>query len=280
VLLGAAQDAARKAGVMMLSAKGSSNTIKATKANSKDLLTETDLACQHVIYDVLGKVKDTRFLGEEDVPSGAAAATAAAKNALTQSGICWVVDPIDGTANFVDSIPLSTISIAAVDQGETLIGVVYDPFRDELFSAVKDQGATLINSSSEKKRIVVSAAKTLEDAIVYAGAPPTLKALQPSLRGYNAVAPKARTMRLLGSAALMLAYVAAGRGAAYFEADLAAWDTAAGSLLIAEAGGKVTDADGQLYRPASTRQIVATNGHIHDQLLSTLEAVDGARLDN
>ena len=99
------------------------------------------------------------------------------------------------------------------------------------------------------------------------------------IRGIAAVAPKARTMRLLGSAAIMLAYTAAGRGAAYFECDLAAWDTAAGALLVAEAGGLVTDAAGAPYGPL-TRQIVAAGPGCHAELLATLDAVGGARLDD
>ena len=102
--------------------------------------------------------------------------------------------------------------------------------------------------------------------------------MKPSLRGIAAVAPHVRTMRLLGSAAIMLAYVAAGRGAAYFECDLAAWDTAAGALLVEEAGGTVTDADGAPYSPL-TRQIVAA-GACHGDLRALVDTVGGARLDD
>lgn len=169
------------------------------------------------------------------------------------------------------------MSIACVATGlpsETLVGVVYDPYRDELFAAAKGLGATLSNNA-----LSVSSAATLGDAVIYAGAPPNPSSLAPSLRGIRALAPRVRTIRMLGSAALMLAYVAAGRGTAYFEPDLSAWDSAAGCLLIEEAGGRCTDAAGQSYDAANTRQIVASNGHIHSNLLGVLNEVDAATLD-
>jgi len=249
--------------------------VASSKATGKDLLTETDVACQ----DAIEKELRRRFpaipmLGEESVAAGAKASAEAA-SVLTE-GLWWVVDPIDGTANFVDGIPLSSVSIAAVRDDRVLAGVVYDPFRDELFAGARGLGATLNNN--KEAPLKVSSASALSDSIIYAGAPPTQRSLAPSLRGINAVAPKARTMRLLGSAALMLAYTAAGRGAAYFEADLSSWDTAAGACLILEAGGNVTDSHGAEYRPSATRQIVATNGHIHSDLLALLDHVDGARI--
>lgn len=177
----------------------------------------------------------------------------------------------------MDGLPLSTVSIACVATGlpcETLVGVVYDPYRDELFAAAKGKGATLGNNA-----LSVSPATSLAEAVVYAGAPPNPLSLAPSLRGIRALAPRIRTIRMLGSAALMLAYVAAGRGSAYFEPDLSAWDSAAGCLLVAEAGGRCTDAAGQSYDAATTRQIVASNGHIHINLLDVLNEVNAATLD-
>ncbi|KAJ1458965.1 hypothetical protein M885DRAFT_460234 [Pelagophyceae sp. CCMP2097] len=280
-LLAAATQAAKQAGALMVSASLAGRAVEKSKSNSKDLLTKTDLACQDTIVEtLLSQCPGTRVLGEEDVAPGAAAAKQAADAALSQPGQCWVVDPIDGTANFVDGIPLSSVSISAVSAGPeptVLVGVVYDPFRDELFCAVRGGGAWVLRGKV-RTDLAVSHADSLADSIIYAGAPPGPAALAPSLRGISAVAPRARTMRMLGSAALMLAYVAAGRGAAYFECDLAAWDTSAGALLITEAGGIVTDASGATYTPL-TRQIVATNGKIHAELLVLLASVGGAQLD-
>ncbi|KAJ8604656.1 hypothetical protein CTAYLR_006514 [Chrysophaeum taylorii] len=216
----AASAAARAAGQLIVEAGPEQRAVASTKANAKDLLTATDLASQDLIQSVLAsRCPEIDFLGEEG----------GVEKPLDN---CWVVDPIDGTTNFVDGLPLSVVSIAYAREGETLAGVVYDPFRDELFAGARGRGATVTSGPRKNRRpLAVSAAERLEDAIVFAGAPPNPLSLAPSLRGIAALAPRVRTLRLLGSAALMLAYVADGRGAAYFEPDLAPWDTAAGALL-------------------------------------------------
>ena len=279
--LDAACEAARAAGALIRSASTDERAVDTLKANAKDLLTKTDVACQDVAAAVLARREPTsRLLGEEDVAPGADAARRAAEKAFAADGLVWAVDPIDGTANFVDAIPLSATSVAAVEcvsgKCRVVAGAVYDPYRDELFGAAYGKGAW-VEAGGKRTPLAVSAS-TLGDAIVYAGAPPGMRALKPSLRGIAAVAPHVRTMRLLGSAAIMLAYVAAGRGAAYFECDLAAWDTAAGALLVAEAGGTVTDADGAPYTPL-TRQIIAA-GACHGDLRALVDTVGGARLDD
>lgn len=280
--LEAACAAARAAGGLIRDAKAADKDVQKSKSNEKDLLTATDVACQETIAAILAeRVPESSLLGEEDVAPGAEASAEAARSAFGAPAECvWAVDPIDGTANFVDSIPLSSVSVAAVEVApagpRVVAGVVYDPHRDELFGASRGGGAW-VESGGTRTPLRANSA-SLEEGIIYAGAPPTPRALNPSMRGIAAVAPKCRTMRLLGSAAIMLAYVAAGRGAAYFECDLSAWDTAAGTLLITEAGGRVSDADGADYIP-TTRQIVATNGVCHDELLAVLDDVDGARLD-
>ena len=279
--LDAACEAARAAGALIRSASTEERAVDTLKANAKDLLTKTDVACQDVAAAVLARREPaSRLLGEEDVAPGGDAARRAAEKAFSEDGLVWAVDPIDGTANFVDAIPLSATSVAAVEcEGGTcrvVAGAIYDPYRDELFGAARGAGAW-VESAGKRTPLAVSA-NELGDAIVYAGAPPGMRALKPSLRGIAAVAPHVRTMRLLGSAAIMLAYVAAGRGAAYFECDLAAWDTAAGALLVEEAGGTVTDADGTAYTPL-TRQIVAA-GACHGDLRALVDTVGGARLDD
>ena len=297
--LEAAGEAAVAAGRLIASAKAADKAVEKSKFNAKDLLTATDVACQAEVAGLLAaRFPESRLLGEEDVAPGAASSRAAAAATLggdARFDCVWVVDPIDGTANFVDSIPLSTVSVAAVEKPSAsapprvVAGVVYDPHRDELFGASLGGGAWVARGAAEgqgplppasrRERLEASAASRVDDAIVYAGAPPNPDALAPSLRGIAAVAPRCRTLRLLGSAALMLAYVAAGRGAAYFEADLSAWDTAAGALLVHEAGGRVSDARGVAYDPGSTRQILATNARIHDDLQALLATVSACELD-
>lgn len=206
------------------------------------------------------------FLGEEDVPPGrdASAAAIEAKLANCASGWLWIVDPIDGTTNFVHGMPLSMPSIAATYQGEVMIGVIYDPHRDELFTATRG-GGSFLNGNP----IHVGLQSTLGDAVVAMGSPPAEESMAMSLRGVQALMPKVRTIRMIGSAALMLAWVANGRLTAYWEYDLSSWDISAGALLIQEAGGKFTDLAGVDFT-LRTRKICATNGKIHDELLGVL----------
>jgi myo-inositol-1(or 4)-monophosphatase len=155
-------------------------------------------------------------------------------------------------------------SIAATYKGQVLVGVIYDCHRDEMFTAVQGQGA-FCNGI----RMTVGTQESLGDAIVAMGSPPAMESMEMSLRGVAALMPKVRTIRMLGSAALMLAWVANGRLTCYWEYDLSSWDIAAGALLITEAGGKFTDLDGNDYT-LRTRKICGSNGLIHDQLLDVL----------
>ncbi|CAM9722522.1 unnamed protein product [Chrysoparadoxa australica] len=212
---------------------------------------------------------------QESVEPGSAASSDALAQALDgDHEYLWIVDPIDGTTNFVHAMPLSAVSIGIADKaGNLVIGVIYDPHREEMFHAVKGCGAFLNGAP-----LHVGEQATLEEAVVAAGAPPTALALGPALRGITALAPKVRTMRLLGSAAIMLAWVACGRLTAYFEADLNAWDIAAGALIIMEAGGHVTEGSGAPYSLA-TRSVVGSNSLIHSELQEVLQAADAVAVD-
>ncbi len=204
-------------------------------------------------------------MGEEDVPPGKEASAAAIQQKLMNEGEwLWIVDPIDGTTNFVHGMPLCMPSIAATYNGKVMVGVIYDCHRDELFTAVSGRGAYLNGN-----KITVGSQETLGDAVVAMGSPPAVESMKMSLKGVAALMPRVRTIRMLGSAALMLAWVANGRLTCYWEYDLSAWDIAAGALLIQEAGGRFTDLDGNDVS-LSTRKICATNGHIHDQVLHVL----------
>lgn len=206
------------------------------------------------------------FLGEEDVPPGKEASAAAIQQKLldTKDEWLWIVDPIDGTTNFVHGMPLCMPSIAATYNGKVMVGVIYDCHRDELFTAITGQGAFM-----NGKTITVGPQATLGDAIVAMGSPPAIESMNMSLKGIAALMPKVRTIRMLGSAALMLAWVANGRLTCYWEYDLSSWDISAGALLIQEAGGTFTDLDGNDFT-VQTRKICATNGFIHDELLHVL----------
>jgi myo-inositol-1(or 4)-monophosphatase len=209
------------------------------------------------------------FLGEEDVAPGKEASAASLDAKLTsvqsdENGWLWIVDPIDGTTNFVHGMPLCMPSIAATYQGEVVVGVIFDCHRNEMFTAVKGRGA-YVNG----EKIIVGQQEIIGDAIVAMGSPPAIESMEMSLRGVAALMPKVRTIRMLGSAALMLAWVANGRLTAYWEYDLSSWDIAAGALLIKEAGGRFTDLEGNDFT-LRTRKICGSNGKIHNDLLRIL----------
>jgi myo-inositol-1(or 4)-monophosphatase len=159
---------------------------------------------------------------------------------------------------------MSMPSIAVAYNGVVMVGVIYDCHRDELFTAVRGKGAFL-----NGRQIRIGEQDVLGDAVVAMGSPPGEESMAMSMRGVNALMPKVRTIRMLGSAALMLAWVACGRLTAYWEYDLSSWDIAAGALLVTEAGGRFTDLTGAEYS-LRTRKICASNGKIHDALLAVL----------
>jgi len=208
------------------------------------------------------------FLGEEDVPPGKEASSAALDSKLSfqsnSSGWLWIVDPIDGTSNFVHGMPLCMPSVAATYNGEVMVGVIYDCHRDEMFTAIRGRGAYM-----NGEKIAVGEQEKIGDAIIAMGSPPAVESMQMSLKGIEVLMPKVRTIRMLGSAALMLAWVANGRLTGYWEYDLSSWDISAGALLIQEAGGRFTDLEGTDFT-LQTRKICATNGKVHDELLGIL----------
>jgi len=215
---------------------------------------------------VLESFSDHDFLGEEDVAPGKEASSAALDSKLKNSADwLWIVDPIDGTTNFVHGMPLCMPSVAAAYKGEVMVAVIYDPHRDELFTATLGGGAFL-----NGEPIKVGDQKVIGDAIVAMGSPPAEESMNMSLKGVAVLMPKVRTIRMLGSAAIMLAWVANGRLTCYWEYDLSSWDIAAGALLVTEAGGKFTDLNGDPYS-LRTRKMIASNGLVHDDILSTLQ---------
>ena len=226
-----------------------------------NLVTEMDRKAEEMIRDILSERPDIIFLGEE---SGGDA---------DLDRLTWVVDPIDGTVNYAHGLPIWSVSIAAVKGNEPLVGVIRNPNLDETFTAVKDVGAFL-----NGKQLSVSDETDFRRAFLVTGFPynvnenphGTIDVFGDILRNGNAV-------RRLGSAALDLAYVAAGRFEAFWEISLHSWDVAAGLLLVNEAGGMVStygsEDPGQDLEP--TRQVVvdrllATNGRIHREMVEAL----------
>jgi len=236
------------------------------KASPSDLVTEVDKGAEALIRNLL----NTHFphhdiLGEEGVKPGSEASRRAIHE-MKDSEYLWIVDPIDGTTNFVHGFPYFSISIALAHKGEVIVGVVYDPNRDEMFVGEKGKGAYV-----RGRRMRVSKESALSESLIASGLPADREAALPAnLAGIEAIAPKVRNIRLAGSAALHMAYVAAGRLSGFWEIGLNTWDMAAGKLLVEEAGGTVTDTVGRPYR-LETRNVVATNGSIHESLLQALD---------
>lgn len=180
-----------------------------------------------------------------------------------QSAPLWILDPVDGTRNFAMGIPMFCVSLGCMVDGDLLLGAVYDPVHDELFSAVSGQGAFL-----NGKPIHVSSAPDLEDALLYIGWTPKRE----DTGRFNSFMARASDytsyFRRLGSAAIVMSYIAAGRLDGYIQAGISAWDCAAGVLLVQEAGGRITDFQGRkLDILAQNLEMVAANPTVHDLLL-------------
>lgn len=255
-------NAASKTGEWIKSKVGDHRQLN-TKTSSQDLVTEVDKGAEQMIRKLVQTYcPGDEFLGEESAGIGAEA-SANAVDAVKDAEYVWIVDPIDGTTNFVHGFPYFCVSIAVAHKGEVIVGVIYDPTHDELFVAEKGKGAyvhgNLMKSADHA---------TLNESLVATGFPPSTS-VELKTKALTDILPKVRGVRNVGSAALHLAYVAAGRIDAYWEIGLNAWDLAAGALLVAESGGTVTDVANNPY-DITVRNIVASNGHIHNELIQQL----------
>jgi myo-inositol-1(or 4)-monophosphatase len=255
---------ASKAGEWIKTKVGAFNSVD-LKYSPHDLVTEIDKGSEKLIRNlILTHFPNHAILGEEGVEPGPAASVKALEH-YSEAEYLWIIDPIDGTTNFVHGFPFFTVSIALAYKGEVIVGVVYDPSHDELFVAEKGKGAYV-----KGKRMNVSAEPKLIDSLIGSGFPADRDyALPINMAGIQALAPKVRNIRVAGSAALHLAYVAMGRLSGFWEIGLNSWDIAAGALLIQEAGGKITDTQGNPYTLA-VRNVMASNGHIHQELQEEL----------
>lgn len=189
----------------------------------------------------------------------------------TGSDYKWYVDPLDGTTNFAHGYPVFCVSLAVEYQGDRIAGVIYDPTRDEMFSAEKGSGAELNGD-----RIRVSSTPRLAESLVATGFPSHKRHKNPNIYFYHQLTLRSHGVRRAGSAALDLCNVASGRYDGFWEFNLNPWDTAAGVLMVEEAGGRVTDFSGGLFQIAS-RETVASNGLIHEALLTEFQAIFAGR---
>ena len=245
--LDAAIEIARKAGVILR--EGFDRPKKISYKGEVDLVTESDQRSEQLVVALL---RD-RFPDHGIVAEEGGGATAVAK-------YCWHVDPLDGTTNFAHSYPCFAVSLGLTRNGEPITGVVFDPVHNELFTAERGKGAYL-----NRKRIHVSRVEKLANSLVATGFPPHQRKNSANINYYWEFTLHSHGVRRDGSAALDLCAVACGRFDAFWEFGLNSWDTAAGVLLVREAGGAVTDLAGQPYQPGG-REMFASNGLIHNEV--------------
>lgn len=225
------------------------------KEGINNLVTEADHAAETAIIDVIQTAYPDHFILSEETGE-----------IKTTSEYKWIIDPIDGTVNFANGIPICCVSIAVEKAGEIIMGTVYNPLMNEMFFAEKGKGATL-----NGKGIAVSTKNSISNSCLVTGFPYTyLDSPNGPLQVFEKLIRRGIPVRRLGSAAIDLCWVAAGRFDGFYEHSLQAWDSAAGFLMVEEAGGKVTDFKGNYYSPYQPH-LLATNGLIHTEMLELVK---------
>ena len=228
------------------------------KKGTIDLVTAADVESEKTIVDEIRSIfPDHAILAEE---SGLLEG---------RSDNCWIIDPLDGTTNFAHNLPIFSISIAFSHHQDTQMGIVFNPISGELFTATKGQGAEM-----NHRPVHVSPVTTLEESLLVTGFPYNLHlTIDELMQRFQDTLCACQGVRRLGSAALDLGYVACGRFDGFWEENLNPWDTAAGVLILQEAGGRVTDFAGTPF-DIEGKQILATNGHIHETMIDLLNTKD------
>lgn len=252
-MLNFAIQTARDAGRLLAERFG--RTLVISNKSEIDLVTESDLASERLIIDRIKTYHPRHAILAEE--SGAS-------TTREQSEWRWIIDPLDGTTNYAHGYPCFCVSIGLAHQGRMELGVVYDPMRDELFTAERGEGASL-----NGRRIHVSGVNNLSGALLCTGFPYDVRERSEFARHFANFIMNAQAVRRDGAAALDLAYVACGRFDGFWEEGLRPWDVAAGSLMIEEAGGRVSNYDGgplDIYTPP----ILASNGLVHEQMMRVL----------
>jgi myo-inositol-1(or 4)-monophosphatase len=251
--LRAAERVARAAGSLLHEMLGTHMLVRAKDVRS-NLVTEADTRSEALIRKMIAdEFPDDAMLGEE---GGATSGSGTGR---------WIVDPLDGTTNFAHGYRCFCVSIAYEVDGSLLVGAVFDPMADEIYLAGRGAGATCNGA-----RLAVSPVADIRDALLVTGFPPLpADGEVPNLRTMEKFMRRAQAVRRDGSAALDLCYVAAGRFDGFWEAGLHAWDIAAGALIVAESGGRVSDYAGKALR-LDCGELLATNGRVHDVMVETL----------
>lgn len=249
-----ATDLARQAGALLR--EGYDQVTEVNYKGEIDLITEFDLRSEQLLVKGIQQAFPNDAIMAEE------------KGLVGEGEHCWFIDPLDGTTNFAHGIPIFVISLAFAQGSQPLLGVIYDPMRDELFHATIDGGAWL-----NDRRLHVSAAMTLNESLLSTGFPYDMRTNPDNnLDHFARLILQSRGVRRFGAAALDLAYVASGRSDGYWEMRLWPWDWGAGLLMVKEAGGLVTRIDGGEEVFAEPTSILATNGHIHDEMIAVLNS--------
>lgn len=247
------EKAARAAGDILLDWSG---RFSAREKGPSDLVTEADLAAQEAIrQQLLGAFPKHGFLAEEQnaqIPS-------------QEDGLRWIVDPLDGTMNYVHRVPNYAVSIALEQRGQLLVGTVFDPVNRECFTAALGQGAWL-----NGQRLKASKVSSLSQALVAASFPAGVGRNDREIADFIEATVRAQGTRRMGSSALNLCYVAAGRFDGYWSTSTKTWDIAAGALLVSEAGGVITGYDGRPLDVARPQFIAAATAELHRELFDLL----------
>lgn len=249
----AAREAALKAGRMLRENIGKSSEI--SYKGTVDLVTNFDTQAQRVIFDHLSSCfPDHDYLAEEGL------------NQNKGAEFRWIIDPLDGTTNYAHHFPVFTVSIALEREGEVVLGLIYDPMREEMFSAVKGEGAFL-----NGEEIRVSAVDDLNKSLLATGFPYDIRASKVNnITHFNNLLTRVQGIRRCGSAAMDLCYVASGRFDGFWELKLSPWDIAAGALIVQEAGGLISDFQNGEFTIYGA-EILASNGLIHQQIVEVLQ---------
>lgn len=257
------------AGERILAHDGRIRHEDAERKGARDLVTAADLEAERIVTEGLARAYPDIALVAEEAVSRLGDRQAHARRILAANELCFVLDPLDGTTNFAHGHPFYAVSLALVDRAGPRIGIVYAPRLGESFVAERGLGTTL-----NGRRVRVSRTRDLGDTVFATGFPykrNELSARENNVEHFNRFVMEVRDVRRCGSAAVDLAYVACGRYDLFFEAQLEAWDVAAGALLVREAGGLVTDyAGGDAW--LTGRNVIASNGAVHEAARSRLQA--------
>jgi myo-inositol-1(or 4)-monophosphatase len=255
VFLATATEIVRRAGDILGVRQASGFRID--KKGTIDLVTEVDLECERMCRAVIAERFPDHDVLAEELSSGPGEAAS--------SRCRWVFDPLDGTTNYAHGLPIFCASLALELEGTPIAGAIFDPSRRELFTAERGQGAFLNGAP-----LAASATAALGDALLVTGFPYDMHVRGPELvELFGQFLGRARAVRRLGSAALDLCYVAAGRFDGFWEQHLKPWDVAAGALVVTEAGGRITGMDGAPF-DARAGHLIASNGLVHDAMLAVI----------